>query len=272
MSSATRTSRAGRPAGTWSSFIWYPGGKTRGIKVLKNFIPPDATHLCSPFLGGGSFELFCNKEYGMTVSASDINEPLMNFWQVLKHDKNALIDCVRANFYPPMSRELFYHIRDFILPQQRNDPVMRAAGYFALNLSSFSALCTAYSGKYYRPMHVDRLEQADLDGFDFNVCDYQDAIARQPQHALLYLDPPYALPEGKNNLYGKSHREFDHQRLFDVLRNEPRRFILSYNDCPLVRQLYGGGNFNIYPVAWSYTMGCTKDHKPGGELVITNFV
>ena len=40
------------------SLLRYPGGKTRAIKTLKNFIPFGTTEICSPFFGGGSFEIY----------------------------------------------------------------------------------------------------------------------------------------------------------------------------------------------------------------------
>ena len=48
----------------------YPGGKSRAVKTLMEFIPDDCGELCSPFLGGGSFELAL-AEKGITVHAYD---------------------------------------------------------------------------------------------------------------------------------------------------------------------------------------------------------
>ena len=33
----------------------YAGGKSKAIKILKQYIPPNTKEICSPFFGGGSF-------------------------------------------------------------------------------------------------------------------------------------------------------------------------------------------------------------------------
>tara|TARA_B100001123_G_scaffold74689_5_gene84316 strand:+ start:44373 stop:45281 length:909 start_codon:yes stop_codon:yes gene_type:complete len=75
----------------------YPGGKSRAVKTLMEFIPDDCGELCSPFLGGGSFELAL-AEKGIKVYGSDIFLPLVWFWQALLADPHKLADeC--AKFY-----------------------------------------------------------------------------------------------------------------------------------------------------------------------------
>ena len=44
------------------SLLRYPGGKTKAIKQLKEFIPVGTKEICSPFFGGGSFELYLSTQ------------------------------------------------------------------------------------------------------------------------------------------------------------------------------------------------------------------
>src|SRR3990167_3227313 len=63
----------------------YPGGKTRGVKEIIKYFPPDLERVCSPFLGGGSIEIeLANK--GVEVFGYDIFEPVTDFWQILLKD------------------------------------------------------------------------------------------------------------------------------------------------------------------------------------------
>ena len=69
----------------------------------------------------------------------------------------------------------------------------------------------------------------------------------------------------------KGHNNFDHQRLAKLLKKydkEGLKWVLSYSDCKLIRELYQ--EFNIYEESWNYSMN-PKGGKKSHELVITNF-
>ncbi|WP_418431381.1 DNA adenine methylase [Blautia sp.] len=52
---------------------------------------------------------------------------------------------------------------------------------------------------------------------------------------LFYVDPPYFQAE---KYYAEGFGETDHIRLKEVLDKMQGRFVLTYNDCPFVRELY----------------------------------
>lgn len=56
---------------TTKTMLRYPGGKTRAIKVLAPLVPKNTNKVVSPFLGGGSFELYLTG-LGIEVTASDL--------------------------------------------------------------------------------------------------------------------------------------------------------------------------------------------------------
>ena len=81
------------------------------------------------------------------------------------------------------------------------------------------------------------------------------------QKDFLYLDPPYYL-EGDSKMFRGiypqrnfpiHHNNFNHQKLFELLQQHKGGFILSYNDCETVREIYR--DYKIIEVAWQYTMG-----------------
>jgi DNA adenine methylase len=49
------------------------------------------------------------------------------------------------------------------------------------------------------------------------------------------------------------HNNFNHEKLRDLLYQHKGGFILSYNDCSIIREWYK--DFEIVEVAWQYTMG-----------------
>jgi DNA adenine methylase len=239
----------------------YPGGKNRAVKAILPCIPTGETELCSPFLGGGSIELACSTR--MNVHGADIFSPLVDFWQALLNDKDRLIKRVEA--YLPITRTEFYNLQQRYMNLE--DKIERAAAFFVLNRSSFSG--TTLSGGM-SPGHprftesaIQRLRDFDATNFQVECADFRDTIAKYP-NAFLYLDPPYLNGEALYGLKGDTHKDFDHLALAELLLNR-ERWIMSYNDCPVIRNLYR--NNTILDIDWVY--GMSKDKTSKEVLVLS---
>ena len=61
------------------------------------------------------------------------------------------------------------------------------------------------------------------------------------------------------------HEGFDHARLATWLRGNDRRWVLTYNDCPYIRELYK--DFEIVDASWSYGMNKSKQSS---EIIIVH--
>ncbi|EAC1787128.1 DNA adenine methylase, partial [Campylobacter coli] len=87
--------------------------------------------------------------------------------------------------------------------------------------------------------------------------------------ALFYLDLPYV---GTENYY-KNTGGFglkEHKLLNELLKNIKGKFMLSYNDCELIRELYKDFNFKELKVRYSLNNNVLK-RKENKELLIMNF-
>jgi DNA adenine methylase len=237
----------------------YPGGKNRAVKSIYPLIPDHEKKLFSPFLGGGSIELACTTK--MEVSAADIFEPLIAFWRVLLREPEKLAERVAVHYR--LTRTEFYALQKRFVTL--DDEVERAAAFFVLNRSSFSG--TTLSGGMspdhprFTPSAIERIRNFRVQNFHVEHAGFQETI---PNHAdaFLYLDPPYLTKQGLYGVRGDTHRTFDHKMLADIMR-ERDRWIMSYNDCDEVRNLYKG--YRILPIEWVY--GMTKD-KQSKEILI----
>lgn len=239
----------------------YPGGKSRGVKEIIKYFPPDVDRVCSPFLGGGSLELELVSR-GVEVFGYDIFEPLTDFWQILLKNPDKLANNVRK--YYPLTRSKFYDLQKaFFNLKSKED---RAAVFFVLNRASFSGatLSGGMSPEHPRftPTAIDYLSRFKVDHFHVEKMDFKQSLAIHKED-FLYLDPPYLIEN--QNLYGKkgdTHRDFDHEGLAEILTKRTG-WILSYNDCPQVRKLYEG--HRIVKVEWAYGMNADKKSN---ELLI----
>lgn len=242
----------------------YPGGKSRAVKYIYSCIPANETKLCSPFLGGASIELACTSK--MDVYGSDIFEPLVNFWSVLLKTPESLIDTVKR--YYPLTRTNFYNLQQKYI--EVIDDVERAAAFFVLNRSSFSG--TTLSGGM-SPGHprfnesaIERLRSFKVTNFHVECAEYQDAIPKYDD-AFLYLDPPYLNGQALYGVRGDTHKRFDHQALAKLLYGRGR-WIMSYNDCLEIRELYK--DYQIVPIDWIY--GMSKNKQSNEILVLSKDV
>ena len=231
----------------------YPGGKSRAVKQILNFLPPELDSLCSPFVGGGSVELALAAR-GVKVRAFDAFVPLVNFWRALLADSSKLAHLVQQ--YYPMDKKTFYELQKRHVEIEDTDE--SAATFFALNRCSFSG--TTLSGGM-SPGHprftekgISNLASFTVDGFTVDQADFKHSIACHKSD-FLYLDPPYCISSNLYGARGDHHRDFDHQALAELLYKRDN-WLLSYNDCETVRELYG--DFRIMSPKWTYGMNASK--------------
>lgn len=234
----------------------YAGGKTRAIRVLDQYVPDNTSEVVSPFLGGGSFELHLARK-GVQVYASDVYEPLVDFWNTMKHDRSELISRLRSKH--PFTKETYYECREGL--KEENTPLHHAVQFFIVNRCCFSGCMTGGYTPSRSPVGcIDKLKQVDLTNLHVCLSDYEAQLARYPE-TFAYLDPPYDVP----NLY--LSQQFHHERLAQVLRARHSDWILCYNDTPRIRALYE--DFcEIVPLTWSYGMNATRRSN---EILIRPF-
>ncbi len=241
----------------------YPGGKSKAIKTLLNYIPKSVTTLCSPFFGGGSIELACLAK-GIKVYGYDIFEPLTNFWQQLLINNQVLAKHVETYF--PLEKTAFYHLQKNYF--ELKDPIQQAAAYYVLNRCSFSG--TTLSGGM-SPGHprfsqssINRLRNFKVKNLSVDKKDFTQTLQLHKKH-FLYLDPPYANGGALYGKKGSTHKDFPHRLLAELLLKRGN-WIMSYNDCELIRKLYKGLKFD--KLTWNYGMNSSK--KSNEVLILSH--
>ena len=193
---------------------------------------------------------------GMTVYAFDNFKPLVEFWQCLLKNPQKLANTVRK--YHPLPKDKFYELQktqsDFASKYER------AAAFFVLNRSSFSG--TTMTGGM-SPGHprftmssIERLKTFKAENLHVEQADFHESIPKAGG-SLLYLDPPYLLNQ---KLYGRGGMQaaFDHKGLAKLLHKYDN-WVLSYNNCLEIRELYGG--FEMHYPEWKYGMSNDKNSR-----------
>jgi DNA adenine methylase len=233
---------------------------------MVEFLPRNLKKIVSPFFGGGSFEIACAKELGFEVVGYDIFDILVNYWQVqIKHPKALYGElqtlCPNREVYRDIKLYLLKHwAGELKLPSLE----LAVAYYFNHNLSYGPSFLGWMSSIYLNEKRylgiLERVKNFHCDNLSVSCKSFEDSIQIHTGD-FLYCDPPYFLGGGSKVFRGIypqrnnpiHHNNFNHLLLRDLLMKHNGGFLLSYNDCPEVREFYK--NFRIVEVQWQYTMG-----------------
>lgn len=268
----------------------YPGGKSRlSNKLVELF--PEFDEYREPFLGGGSVFLaalqkFHNKKYFV----NDIFPELATFWDCLIVDDKKLIQSINKflQIYGNDGKGLFHFCKNINSEDFPWDDI--AAAFFILNRVTFSG--TTLSGGYSEQAFKTRLTYSsikrlsDVHNLLKNVSvsvtneDYKVLLNKKNiddrKEVFIYCDPPY-YSATKSRLYGKKgdlHTGFNHEEFAENMRNCKYKWMISYDDCPYIRDLFSFAN--IQTVEQTYGMkNVAKDKENNkqkvNELIIRNY-
>jgi DNA adenine methylase len=260
----------------------YPGGKSKAINKISEYLPESFSEYREPFVGGGSVFIYLKQKYPhLKIWINDLNTELFLFWKIAQSNLTQLVTEVRRvkNNYKE-GRLLFQELSTANVGQLSDNE--RAVRFFILNRITFSG--TIESGGYseesfhkrFTYSSIERLEKLEkiLENVRITNLDYSHLLtADGEREAFLYLDPPYFCAT-KSRLYGKDgdlHTSFDHQRFADLLKTCKHRYLITYDDSPEIRKNFQ--SINIYDWEMQYGMNNYKQNSAakGKELILTNY-
>ena len=255
--------------------IRYAGGKTLAVGHVIELLPTNITRVISPFFGGGSIEIAMSKYLDLEVRGYEIFDILCNYWKFQIEQPKLLYEELKK--LKP-NKEEFERIRKILTNVWKTkigkakkgeevnlDPLTLAVYYvYNFNLSygpgfmSWSSDIYLDEDRYKRI--IERIRDFEPKNLKVECVDFQDIIKKYPND-FLYCDPPYFIGENSKMFKGiypmrnipVHHNGFKHEALRDLLKNHKGGFILSYNDCPTIREYYKDFK-QIFP-SWQYTMG-----------------
>lgn len=248
-----------------ASPLRYAGGKSLAVGYVVERLPDKLERLVSPFMGGGSVEIACAKELGLEVIGYDVFDILCTYWQVQLRSPAALYK--RLLDFPP-DRATFKQVKERLkLHWNGTDKLkyydLAAYYYFNSNTSYGPHFLGWPSDVYLSPDRYqgmcEKVRDFRAPGLVVKCAGFETSI---PEHKddFLYCDPPYYLDEGKTFVgmyphrnFPVHHKGFKHDLLRDLLLSHKGGFILSYNDCQIIRDWYS--DCEIFEPEWQYTFG-----------------
>ena len=237
------------------AFGWY-GGKYSHLNWLLPLLPK-TQHYCEPF--GGSAAVLLNREPSPVETYNDIDGELVNFFRVLRNQKEALIEVIGLT---PFSREELE-----IACSKSAEPLSdleRARRFFVRARQVRTGLAqTASAGRWAHCLLTSRAGMAgavsrwlgsveDLPEIAQRLLRVQiehtpalDVIKRyDSEETLFYCDPPYPHDSrGDSNAYAYEMNDNEHRRLAQTLHNVKGKVALSSYHCDLMHELYSDWHY-----------------------------
>jgi len=263
----------------YRSPLRYPGGKSKAIKQILPLIPKFSSYR-EPLVGGGSLfvalkQLYPDRSYWI----NDLNYDLYLFWKYTQCDIDKFVEVLCKIKKEYVDGRVLYN--DYKHNWESLSDFDRAVRFFVLNRITFSGAIDSggYSQESFDRRFTDssihRLSELQFVINDVKITnlDYQEIINAPGDDVFIYLDSPY-YSTTRSKLYGTKgdlHINFNHKRFADDVHRCNHQWLITYDDCPEVRDLFWFGN--IIPWSFQYGMNNVKKEKAaiGQEVFITNY-
>ena len=250
-------------------FGWV-GGKSKLAPDIVKMIPNHTTYI---EVFGGALNVLYAKEPSKLEVANDINSELINLHRAIRNNPKTLSMFLNQLL---ISRELFNDIKSYKIKPRNH--IEKASFYLYKLTQSFGSkgdnfAMSAKSGRKPKNIYKDfmnwskRLKHVTIENKSF----IELIKLYDKEESFFYCDPPYVATESYyKNTGGFGKKE--HELLAAALGQIKGKFLLSYNDCKLVRELYK--DFKIVSSKEiEYTLGKNVHGKSKkvSEVFITNY-
>lgn len=260
----------------------YPGGKSRAIDYLSEYLPDNFSEYREPMVGGGSMFIYLKqKNPSLKIWINDLNPELYLFWKTAQSDLlNLVHEIKKCKESYQDGKQLFRELTSVNVEYLTD--LERAIRFFILNRITFSG--TVESGgfsqgafeKRFTYSSIERLELLEqiLKDITITNLDFEDVIKNKSNNVFLFLDPPY-YNNAKSKLYGKKgnlHSEFDHERFIEIIKKSEHKWLITYDNCEFIKD-----NFEEYYLQeWELQYGMNNYKKSsaakGKELLMMNYL
>lgn len=270
-------------------FVKWAGGKGQLLEQFKPLFPKKFNWYLEPFVGSGAvFFYIIQKFKPKEIIISDINEELINTYEIVRSDVERLIVELKQHKEYHMAKGKKYYLT--IRATNPNDlPLLeRAARFIYLNKTCFNGLYRVnLKGKFNVPMGAYknpdivqekrlRLVSKLLKNVTIKVMSFEKVVNLAKKRDFIYFDPPYyPLKKGKSfTTYTKdSFLEKEQKLLAEVFKKLDKKgcfVMLSNSNTKFIKNLYPKYNINL--VQATRMINC-KGNKRGKikEVVVTNY-
>lgn len=269
-------------------FVKWAGGKKQLLDRLESRMPATYERYYEPFIGGGALFLDVQPELAII---NDTNEQLLNVYQQLKIDTEAVINAVNVLDADPCDTARYLAIREKYNTKIKAHELDAecAALMIWINKHCFNGLYRVNSKGLFNVPYNNKSDGVSIDAtnlrniglylqsrdIEIRQGDFEDACMDVAPGDFVYFDSPYVPISETANFTDYTKDGFsleDHKRLAALYRKlaaQGTKVMLSNHNVPLVHELYSG--FTIEEVDVRRAINRDAAKRSGKEVIITNY-
>jgi len=254
---------------TTCSPLRYPGGKTKFYSYVREILACNdmlgETYI-EPFAGGAglALKLLLNEDVSRIV-INDFDPAIYCFWHSILNETDAFCELVEN---VPLTRTQWKEQHNTYLELDTTNPLALGFATFYLNRTNISGVVKggmiggieqsgAYGldARFNRPALVNKIRNIAARKEQIIILNQDAKELLQPWQlrrfykTFLNLDPPYVNKGAQ--LYKNAFCETDHRELSELIKQCQRKWIVTYDICPLVAELYQSYRSSYLDVTYS---------------------
>lgn len=258
----------------------YPGGKRRLANFFKLVVKRNGlsdSHYVELYAGGAAVALeLLFDEFVSQVHINDLDRAIYAFWYAVLHRTEEL--CARIQSVS-VTMEEWYRQRD--IQEQADSVSLLTLGFstFFLNRTNRSGIILGgviggkdqdgpykMDARFNRSNLIQRIRRigryrSRITLYNEDAADLIDnSLTNLPDRTLVYLDPPY-YGKGKG-LYKSFYEHRDHERVSGLIAEADRRWVVTYDNVPEIREMYADYSCIVYDLHYS-----AADRYEGSEVM-----
>lgn len=247
----------------------YPGGKGKFAPVVKTIFEENSLvggHYLEPYAGGAGVALdLLYSNYVSDIHINDIDKAVYSFWESITKNTEEFL---RLLIDTPVNMDEWYKQKTILNDIECDDVLIKGFAAFFMNRTNRSGILKGgviggkkQDGQYTLDARFNkvnlkkRIEKVGLNASKIHVYneDALDLINRVdlllPENSLVYLDPPYYV-KGQG-LYRNFYNHDDHVYIKNALDNIKTKWIVSYDKCDEIIDIYSDYFMTDYDLNYS---------------------
>lgn len=247
----------------------YPGGKTKFYNYIRKLLQCNdligQTYI-EPFAGGAGLavKLLLNDDVKRIV-INDLDVSIYSFWYSILNHTDAFCELIIDTEITP---DEWRNQKGIYLQQNTADPLALGFATFFLNRTNVSGVIkggmiggnnqdgtNSIDARFNKLNLIDKIQNIAARKEQIHIFNLDAQALLMPQNlrqfykAFINFDPPYVKKGAK--LYKNSFNETDHRELADQIAGCGRKWIVTYDICPLVAEIYSAYRYSYLDVTYS---------------------
>lgn len=246
----------------------YPGGKTKFSPFVKDLM--EANNLSGdylePYAGGAGIALdLLFNDYCQNIHINDLDVAIYDFWKAITSDTDNFLRLISDT---PVTIDEWYKQKNVLSNPNNHSQLEHGFATFFLNRTNRSGILKGgviggknQDGNYKLDARFnkealskrivkigelrDRIKIYNLDAL--HLLSKIDSLL--PSNSLIYLDPPYYI-KGQG-LYRNFYTHNDHIKIRNMLDQVKSKWIVSYDNCQEIKDIYTGYKQDNYSLNYS---------------------